>query len=446
MSEHQSLPTSETDSTLRDVELIDNGRGAARVGQEANAMSKQRSLRFGGFDESTLVWNKIIKFVDDGTEEKKQILFGVSGVAKPGEMVALMGPSGSGKTTLLNVLGGRGRANMTGLVSINGRAFTKSMRKQIAYVLQEDIFYTELTVKQQLTITSHLRLPDSVSNEEKAAAVDHVIKTLRIKKCEDTKILLVSGGEKKRCNIGTELLTNPSILLLDEPTSGLDSTAAHALINTMRFMADEKMTIISSIHQPSSKVFYKFDKLVLLADGHIAYCGPPSKCLAYLAKLGFTPPGDYNPADFIMDLVNSDEEHTHGDDDDPENPGEDIAKSVRKLLTDKWDNSVTEQEAADACPTGVRGAGGGEDDEAGEEFKYPSGYVTQFSILFSRALIISKGSVTKTTQLVQTLLISCESTSEGGMLLLCFTLSSCVYVILDITLSHTHTHTRSLTH
>ena len=432
MSQHQALSTvdSVTESDLRDVELTEtetvnenggrNGAGggyhnvmpaAERQPSQSQSQSQQKSLRFKGtaFDESTLVWKEIVKFVDDGTEDKKQILFGVSGVAKPGEMVALMGPSGSGKTTLLNVLGGRGRANMTGLVSINGRSFTKSMRKQIAYVLQEDIFYTELTVKQQLTITSHLRLPDTLSNEEKEAAVDHVIKTLRIKKCENTKILLVSGGEKKRCNIGTELLTNPSILLLDEPTSGLDSTAAHALINTMRFMADEKMTIISSIHQPSSKVFYKFDKLILLADGHIAYCGPPSKCLEYLAKLNFSPPSDYNPADFVMDLVNSDEEHTHGNDDDEENPGEDIAKSVRKLLTDKWDNASTLREAEDAYAS-VGGMGGEQaegDDDDYEEFKYPSGYMTQFKVLFQRALIISKGSVAKTTQLVQTLLISC---------------------------------------
>jgi ABC-type multidrug transport system ATPase subunit len=304
---------------------------------------------------------------------------------------------------------------MKGVVSINGKAFTKNMRKQIAYVLQEDIFYTELTVKQQLTITSHLRLPEAVTHEEKAAAVDHVIKTLRIKKCQDTKILLISGGEKKRCNIGTELLTNPSILLLDEPTSGLDSTAAHALINTMRFMADEKMTLISSIHQPSSKVFYKFDKLILLADGHIAYCGPPAKCLAYLATLNFSPPSDYNPADFVMDLVNSDDELTRADGDgegegDQESTQEDTAKSIRKLLTDKWDNSATLAEANSIVATST---GDEEVDEEGEdgyeEFKYPSGYWTQFSILFKRALIISKGSITKTTQLVQTLLISCKA-------------------------------------
>ncbi|CAM9240142.1 unnamed protein product [Ectocarpus fasciculatus] len=224
-------------------------------------------------------------------------------MARPGEVTALMGPSGSGKTTLLNVLGGRALANMTGEMFMNGRPYSKSMRKTIAYVMQEDIFFMNLTVHEQLTFTCQLRLPESVSGEEKAAAVDHVIHTLGIQKCQHTQIMLVSGGEKKRCNIGTELLTNPSLILLDEPTSGLDSTAAASLMKTMRALAQDRMTVMMSIHQPSSQVFYSFDKLVLLADGHVVYFGPPRKCLPYLATLSFVPPADYNPADYVMDLL-----------------------------------------------------------------------------------------------------------------------------------------------
>lgn len=182
------------------------------------------SFRFNeaGLKEATMVWQNIDKVVDvvehNKPVTKKQLLHGVSGCAKPGEMMALMGPSGSGKTTLLNILGGRGLDQTTGDVLINNTKFLKSMKRTIAYVLQEDLFYTELTVLEQLTITSKLRLPDSLSDEMKRKAVNQVIKTLRIEKCKNTQIMLVSGGEKKRTNIGTELLTNPSIMLLDEPT------------------------------------------------------------------------------------------------------------------------------------------------------------------------------------------------------------------------------------
>ena len=102
MSQHQSLATTETDTDLRDVSTLEIGGDDEKVkerGQTMTATSEQQSLRFnagGSHEQSTLVWKEIIKFVDDGTEEKKQILFGVSGVAKPGEMIALMGPSGSG--------------------------------------------------------------------------------------------------------------------------------------------------------------------------------------------------------------------------------------------------------------------------------------------------------------------------------------------------------------
>lgn len=155
-----------------------------------------RSLRFSeaGLSEATIVWKNLDKFVEmDNGKSKKQILFNVSGVAKPGDLIALMGPSGSGKTTLLNVLGGRALANLTGDVLINNVKYRKSMRRTIAYVLQEDIFYTNLTVRQQLYFTSNLRLPDSLSAETKRAVVEQVIKTLRIEKCADTKILMISG-------------------------------------------------------------------------------------------------------------------------------------------------------------------------------------------------------------------------------------------------------------
>jgi ABC-type multidrug transport system ATPase subunit len=82
-----------------------------------------------------------------------------------------------------------------------------------------------------------------------------VVKRLRLGSCVNTPIKLISGGEKKRTNIGTELLTNPRMLMLDEPTSGLDSTSAVALLKTLHDLAAEGRTILTSIHQPSSGVF-----------------------------------------------------------------------------------------------------------------------------------------------------------------------------------------------
>ena len=92
---------------------------------------------------------------------------------------------------------------------------------RIAYVQQEDLFFDYLTVRDQLNFTAQLRLPASMTRAEKFAKVQKVIDQLRLQKCAETPIILASGGEKKRTNIGTEMLTKPYIMILDEPTSGL---------------------------------------------------------------------------------------------------------------------------------------------------------------------------------------------------------------------------------
>jgi ABC-type multidrug transport system ATPase subunit len=156
---------------------------------------------------------------------KKLILNQISGQAKPGEIMALMGPSGSGKTSLLDVLSGRS-AYQDGSISMNGTTITgnsgkaKALKRRTAYIKQQDIFFDHLTVKDQLMYMAFLRLGDDYTKEEKRDEVSKVISMLRLNKCQDTPIRLISGGEKKRVNIGTELLTNPDIIMLDEPTSG----------------------------------------------------------------------------------------------------------------------------------------------------------------------------------------------------------------------------------
>jgi len=157
----------------------------------------------------------------------KTILHSCSGSATPGQVLACMGPSGAGKTTLLNVLSGRA-SFQEGYLSVNGKELSaaglKRLSRRVAYVRQADIFFEHLTVRDQLTYTALLRAQETSS-------VDKIIKTLRLAKVADSPIQLLSGGEKKRVNIGTELLTDPSVLLLDEPTSGLVSYPTNVDIN-----------------------------------------------------------------------------------------------------------------------------------------------------------------------------------------------------------------------
>merc|ERR1712093_228414 len=246
----------------------------------------------------------------------KFILNHVSGEARPGEILATMGPSGSGKTSLMSVLSGRS-AYQEGTITVNGNILDKAGMKRfmskVAFVKQQDVFFETLTVRDQLTYTAQLRLPDDVGSKKERKEniqkeVNRIIKMLRLTKVADSPIMMCSGGEKKRVNIGTELLTDPMVIMLDEPTSGLDSASAVSLLNVLKdFAKNHGKTIITTIHQPSSATFLNvFDKLLMLSDGNVVYFGTPADSLDYLQNSGYACPNGYNAADHWMDLLVTD--------------------------------------------------------------------------------------------------------------------------------------------
>ncbi|XP_072420847.1 uncharacterized protein [Chiloscyllium punctatum] len=204
----------------------------------------------------------------------REILSNVSGTVRPGELLAVMGPSGSGKTTLLSVLSGR-QSVQAGTVKMNGMPLSKRLRRSICYVMQQDIFFANLTLKDTLMYQAHLKLPSTMKQHEKEKIVTSLVEELDITKCYNTIIgddfkRGLSGGERKRANIACELLSDPAVMLLDEPTSGLDSSTAYSLCCTLRrYVLRHCKTVVSSIHQPSSQIYHMFDKVLLMSDGEL---------------------------------------------------------------------------------------------------------------------------------------------------------------------------------
>ncbi|WMV39757.1 hypothetical protein MTR67_033142 [Solanum verrucosum] len=262
------------------------------------------------------------------SQEEKIILRGITGIVFPGEMLAMLGPSGSGKTTLLTGLGGRLSGRLEGTITYNGMPFKNAMKRYTGFVTQDDVLYPHLTVTETLVYTALLRLPKTLSHMEKVAHAEAVISQLGLMKCKDSIIggpLLrgISGGERKRVSIGQEMLINPSLLFLDEPTSGLDSTTAQKIVSTLWELVNGGRTIVMTIHQPSSRLFYMFHKVLLLSEGNPLYFGRGEDVMAYFSSIGFSPSVAMNPSDFLLDLAN-------GVIDDPQ---EDQASIKQTLVT-----------------------------------------------------------------------------------------------------------------
>ncbi|KAL0477703.1 ATP-binding cassette, subfamily G [Acrasis kona] len=241
----------------------------------------------------------------------KYVLSRMSGYVAPGSVLAIMGPSGAGKTSFLNIIAQR-VTRYNGKVLISGEPVPKSWRTISGFVQQDDVLMGNLTVRETLRYAAMLKMPGSISMKDKMKRVDAVMRELGLDKpgVADTVIGQpglkkgISGGERKRVAIAIELLTEPSVLFLDEPTSGLDSKTSLNVMETISRIAARGRTVILTIHQPRSDIYNRFDKLLLLARGRVAYIGDAGKtAVDYFASLGYKCPNDYNPAEYFIDLV-----------------------------------------------------------------------------------------------------------------------------------------------
>nr|QMS43325.1 ATP-binding cassette transporter G family member 13 [Medicago truncatula] len=260
-----------------------------------------------------LVWEDLSVVIPNfGNGHTRRLLNGLNGYVEPNRIMAIMGPSGSGKSTLLDALAGRlsGNVIMSGNVLLNGKK-RRLDYGVVAYVTQEDILLGTLTVRETISYSANLRLPAKMTKEEVNEIVEGTIMEMGLQDCADRLIgnwhlRGISGGEKKRTSIALEILTRPCLLFLDEPTSGLDSASAYFVAQTLRNIAHDGKTVISSIHQPSSEVFALFDDLFLLSGGQTIYFGPAENAVEFFGKAGFPCPSRRNPSDHFLRCINSD--------------------------------------------------------------------------------------------------------------------------------------------
>ena len=200
---------------------------------------------------------------------------------RPGQIAAVIGPSGSGKSTLLKCLTTTYEPS-EGLITVNGKKLseiTDAYRQILGYVPQDDIIHRQLRVESAFYYAAKLRLDAELEEDSIQERIDLILGTLGLAERRWHRISKLSGGQRKRVNIGIELLADPQILILDEPASGLDPGTEEDLVGVLRELARQQRTIVKTTH--SMEFLDKVEMIVLLQQGSVIFAGNLEELLGH---------------------------------------------------------------------------------------------------------------------------------------------------------------------
>ncbi|XP_012076649.3 pleiotropic drug resistance protein 1 [Jatropha curcas] len=307
---------------------------SARVGSSSGADKDRKRGMVLPFQPLSITFDEIRYAVDmpremkaQGiTEDRLELLKGVSGAFRPGVLTALMGASGAGKTTLMDVLAGRKTGGyIEGNITISGYPKKQETFARISgYCEQTDIHSPHVTVYESVIYSAWLRLPTEVNSNTRKMYVEEVMELVELTSLKEALVGLpgVSGlsiEQRKRLTIAVELVSNPSIIFMDEPTSGLDARAAAIVMRTVRNTVDTGRTVVCTIHQPSIDIFDAFDELILLRrGGQEIYVGPVGRqachLIRYFEEIEGVPKikDGYNPATWMLEVTTAAQEEALG--------------------------------------------------------------------------------------------------------------------------------------
>ena len=195
-----------------------------------------------------------------------------------GEVISLIGPSGSGKSTVLRCIAGLEKPD-SGEILINGKAIDFSNEKEaqkqrivMGFVFQHFNLFANMTVMQNLTVA-----PVNVqgkSEEEAYRLAMKYLKRVGLEDKADEYPSKLSGGQQQRVAIARSLCMNPEIMLFDEPTSALDPEMIKEVLNVIRGLVDDGMTMIIVSHEMNFAREVS-DRIVFLENGRVIEAGTP---------------------------------------------------------------------------------------------------------------------------------------------------------------------------
>lgn len=228
-------------------------------------------------------------------------LSNISGIMKPG-LNAIIGPQDGSRSLLLNVLAARkDPRGLSGDILINGKPRPANFKCTSGYVPQNDTVMHTMTVRENVEFSAALRLPMSITRDDKRRRINDVLKLLHLDKKSHVKPR--SKELKKRTSIAMELVTEHPILFLDDPTTDLDLRNTIDVILALRRMSMMGRTIIFSINQPPCSIFSYFDSLTLVASGKVMFHGPAQEALEPFISEGFDYVFHNHPGHFFLDIT-----------------------------------------------------------------------------------------------------------------------------------------------
>jgi ABC-2 type transport system ATP-binding protein len=195
---------------------------------------------------------------------------GVSFEIAAGEIFGLLGPNGAGKTTIVEILEGY-RSRDGGSVSVLGEdpaRAGRAWREQIGVVLQSSTMYQNLTVTESLALFA--------GYYEQPRRIDEVIELVGLEEKRDGFVRTLSGGQKRRLDLGLALVGDPELLFLDEPTTGFDPEARRRAWGTIASLGELGKTVLLTTHY-LDEAERLCDRVGVLRNGEIVALGRPGE-------------------------------------------------------------------------------------------------------------------------------------------------------------------------
>ena len=300
---------------LQFAELKDGDTIRIDTGQVLRCNFSERIIE----EERNIVSQLEVRDITHRFRKKELALDGINFAVNRGEMVCVMGASGCGKSTLLRVMAGQ-LSPQQGEVSLNGQslyAHHEQLKRFVTYIPQDDAFDDHLTIEENMSFAAAIRAPH-LSRRDRGRRIEGKLTELGLSERRGNIVgtalkKTLSGGERKRLNIGLDMVSGADIYLFDEPSSGLSSKDSEHVIEIIRAMAHNKIVLVT-LHQPTSKIFQMFSKALLLdKGGRMVFYGTPTEMLAYFAaaeheqhfgtELGGCPACGTTRPEFIFDVL-----------------------------------------------------------------------------------------------------------------------------------------------